>query len=81
MQFYWAIEWTLLLLASSSAGGGRLGQYDVQGAGWSLRVVDPGENPRSRPMAGAGDGDVSYVSEGIIEVKLQAPSANLWGKP
>jgi hypothetical protein len=24
-------------------------------------VADWGENPRSRPLAGAGDGDVSYV--------------------
>jgi hypothetical protein len=23
-------------------------------------VEEPGENPRSRPLAGAGDGDVSY---------------------
>jgi hypothetical protein len=44
-------------------------------------MAEPGENPRFWPLTGAIDGDVSYVFEGIIEVKLQAPSANLRGKP
>jgi hypothetical protein len=43
---------------------------------WKIRVKTLGFG-----MAGAGDGDVSYVLEGIIEVNLQAPSANLRGKP
>jgi hypothetical protein len=39
------------VVASSSAGGRRHGQSDVQGSGWSLRVTEPGENPRSRPRS------------------------------
>jgi hypothetical protein len=39
--------------------------------------ADPGENPRFRSLVGVGDGDVSYVLEGIIEVKLTAPSTAL----
>jgi hypothetical protein len=62
------------MVTSSSAGGGRLGRADVQDAKWSLHVAESGENPRFRPLAEAGDGNVSYVLEGIIEVKLQAPS-------
>jgi hypothetical protein len=68
------------VVASSSARGGRLGQSDAQD-GWNLRVADLGENPRFRPLAGAGDADVLYVLEGIIEVKPLAPSANLRRKP
>jgi hypothetical protein len=34
-----------------------------------------------RLLDGAGDGDASYILEGIIDVKLQDPSANLRGKP
>jgi hypothetical protein len=44
-------------------------------------VEDPGENPRFWHLAGADDGDVPSILEGIIEVKLQAPSTDLWGKP
>jgi hypothetical protein len=44
-------------------------------------MADPREIPRFRPLARSGDGGFSYVLEGIIEVKLQAHSANLWGKP
>jgi hypothetical protein len=67
------------MVASSSAGGGRFGQSNVHDIGWIL-VADPGENPRFRPLAGDGDGDVLYVLEGIIDVKLQGPSANLQGE-
>jgi hypothetical protein len=49
------------VVTSPSVRGGRLGQSDVQDAGWSLRVAEPGENPRFQHLAGAGDGDVSYV--------------------
>jgi hypothetical protein len=33
-------------------------------------VAEPGENPRFRFLTVADDGDVSYVLEGIIKVKL-----------
>jgi hypothetical protein len=68
------------MVAFSFARVGRLGQSDVQD-GWSLRAKDLGEHPRFRALSGAGDVGVSYVLEGIIEVKPQAPSSNLQGKP
>jgi hypothetical protein len=56
-------------------------RFGVQAIGWSLCVVDPGENPRFRFLAGTGDGDVLDVSEGTIEVKLPAPPSILQRKP
>jgi hypothetical protein len=34
-------RWVSGMVTSSSTGGGRLGQSDVQDATWSLRVAEP----------------------------------------
>jgi hypothetical protein len=46
-----------------------------------VHVADLGENPRFWSLAGAGDGDISYIFESIIEVMLTDPSAILREKP
>jgi hypothetical protein len=68
------------MVTSSSTVGGQPGGYDVQDAGWNLCVDELCETTMFWPLTGADDGDVSYVHEAIIEVELQAPSANIRGK-
>jgi hypothetical protein len=65
----------------SCAGGGRLGRFNVHDAGRNFGVADPGENPRFWPLAGASDGNVLCVLEGLVEVKLPVLSTTLRGNP